>query len=189
MHCFKGFGLLILFFAKLLILLLEELSISLFNLAIIFPFRLNTELVESLSRPTSTAKELNFPTKYSQSFFHQFLACLWKQNLSYWRNPQYTAVRCFYTVIISLMLGTICWRFGAKRFPLSFEIFLTLDSMKILLLGILLLSYRVVVWLYHIICFITCSQLIFSLIPLTWKLIDCDAVLGLTEMVNSNEVH
>ncbi|XP_041005142.1 ABC transporter G family member 32 isoform X2 [Juglans microcarpa x Juglans regia] len=78
-------------------------------------FQLNRELVESLSKPSSTAKELNFPTKYSQSFFHQFLACLWKQNLSYWRNPQYTAVRCFYTVIISLMLGTICWRFGAKR--------------------------------------------------------------------------
>lgn len=146
MHCFNGFWLLIcLFFclfAKLMILLLEELSISLFNLAIIFHFRLNRELVESLSKPSSTAKELNFPTKYSQSFFHQFLACLWKQNLSYWRNPQYTAVRCFYTVIISLMLGTICWRFGAKRFSLSFEIFLTLDFMKIL--GILVLSYRVV---------------------------------------------
>ncbi|KAJ9128564.1 hypothetical protein P3X46_034872 [Hevea brasiliensis] len=75
----------------------------------------NRELVESLSKPNSNAKELNFPSKYSQSFFEQFLACLWKQNLSYWRNPQYTAVRFFYTVIISLMLGTICWKFGSKR--------------------------------------------------------------------------
>lgn len=79
--------------------------------------RHNKELVESLSRPSTNSKELNFPTKYSQTFFEQFLTCLWKQNLSYWRNPQYTAVRFFYTVIISLMLGTICWRFGAKRFP------------------------------------------------------------------------
>ncbi|KAI5320501.1 PREDICTED: ABC transporter [Prunus dulcis] len=78
-------------------------------------FQHNKELVESLSKPSTNSKELNFPTKYSQTFFEQFLTCLWKQNLSYWRNPQYTAVRFFYTVIISLMLGTICWRFGAKR--------------------------------------------------------------------------
>ncbi|CAK9326613.1 unnamed protein product [Citrullus colocynthis] len=78
-------------------------------------FQRNLDLVETLSRPISNSKELSFPTKYSQSSFNQFLACLWKQNLSYWRNPQYTAVKFFYTVIISLMLGTICWRFGAKR--------------------------------------------------------------------------
>lgn len=106
----------------LLILLLRELSLFLYSLAVFFHFRLNRELVESLSKPSSNSKELNFPTKYSKSFFYQLLACLWKQNLSYWRNPQYTAVRFFYTVIISLMLGTICWRFGAKRF--SFKFFL-----------------------------------------------------------------
>ncbi|XP_019439503.1 PREDICTED: ABC transporter G family member 32 [Lupinus angustifolius] len=77
-------------------------------------YQYNQELVESLSKPSSS-KELHFPTKYCRSPFDQFLTCLWKQNLSYWRNPQYTAVRFFYTVIISLMLGTICWRFGAKR--------------------------------------------------------------------------
>ncbi|KAF3441957.1 hypothetical protein FNV43_RR15873 [Rhamnella rubrinervis] len=78
-------------------------------------FQRNRELVEGLSKPSTNSKELNFPTKYCQSSFEQFLTCLWKQNLSYWRNPQYTAVRFFYTVIISLMLGTICWRFGANR--------------------------------------------------------------------------
>lgn len=88
-----------------------------------FFFRYNQELVERLSKPSSNSKELHFPTKYSRSPFEQFLTCLWKQNLSYWRNPQYTAVRFFYTVIISLMLGTICWRFGAKRsFPLIFPL-------------------------------------------------------------------
>lgn len=115
----------------LLILLLRELSLFLFSLAVFFHFRLNRELVEILSKPNSNSKELNFPTKYSKSFFYQLLACLWKQNLSYWRNPQYTAVRFFYTVIISLMLGTICWRFGAKRFSFKFFIifnfFLTLQ--------------------------------------------------------------
>lgn len=33
----------------------------------------------------------------------------------YWRNPQYTVMRFFYTVIISLMFGSICWSFGSKR--------------------------------------------------------------------------
>ncbi|VFQ63108.1 unnamed protein product [Cuscuta campestris] len=78
-------------------------------------FQHNKVLVERLSRPSNDLKDLNFPTKYSQSYYNQFLTCLWKQNLSYWRNPQYTAVRFFYTLIISLMLGTICWRFGSKR--------------------------------------------------------------------------
>uniref|UniRef100_A0A1J3CWN6 ABC transporter G family member 32 n=1 Tax=Noccaea caerulescens TaxID=107243 RepID=A0A1J3CWN6_NOCCA len=77
--------------------------------------RRNKELIEVLSKPSNVAKELEFPTRYSQSLYSQFVACLWKQNLSYWRNPQYTAVRFFYTVVISLMLGTICWKFGAKR--------------------------------------------------------------------------
>nr|KJB54138.1 hypothetical protein B456_009G022400 [Gossypium raimondii] len=79
-------------------------------------FQRNRELVENLSKPSSNSKELNFPSKYSQSFFEQFLTCLWKQNLSYWRNPQYTAVKFFYTIVISLMLGTICWKFGSQRF-------------------------------------------------------------------------
>ncbi|OWM65998.1 hypothetical protein CDL15_Pgr015424 [Punica granatum] len=78
-------------------------------------FQRNKELVESLSKPSNNFRELKFPTKYNQSYFEQFIACLWKQNLSYWRNPQYTAVRFFYTVVISLMLGTICWKFGGKR--------------------------------------------------------------------------
>lgn len=78
-------------------------------------FQYNKELVDRLSRPRRNTKELSFPTKYSRSFLDQFLTCLWKQNLSYWRNPQYTAVRFFYTVVISIMLGTICWKFGSKR--------------------------------------------------------------------------
>ncbi|KAL0312045.1 UNVERIFIED_CONTAM: ABC transporter G family member 32 [Sesamum radiatum] len=54
-------------------------------------FQQNKMLVESLSKPDKDTKALSFPSKYSLSFFGQFLACLWKQNLSYWRNPQYTA--------------------------------------------------------------------------------------------------
>lgn len=78
-------------------------------------FLRNRDLVERLKKPRIDSKELHFPTKYSRSYMDQFSTCLWKQYLSYWRNPQYTAVRFFYTSIISLMLGTICWRFGSKR--------------------------------------------------------------------------
>ncbi|XP_028071196.1 ABC transporter G family member 32 isoform X2 [Camellia sinensis] len=100
-------------------------------------FQRNKELVESLGKPNRESKDLNFPTKYSQSFFDQFLACLWKQNLSYWRNPQYTAVRFFYTLIISLMLGTICWKFGSKR-DTQQEIFNAMGSIyaAVLFLGV-----------------------------------------------------
>ncbi|XP_026404553.1 ABC transporter G family member 32-like [Papaver somniferum] len=78
-------------------------------------FQHNIDLVERLSKLRRDSKELSFPTKYSKTFIHQFVACLWKQNMSYWRNPHYTAVRFFYTVIISLMFGSICWKFGSKR--------------------------------------------------------------------------
>ncbi|KVH93844.1 AAA+ ATPase domain-containing protein [Cynara cardunculus var. scolymus] len=78
-------------------------------------FQRNRDLVERLKKPRNDSKELHFPTKYSRSYADQFATCLWKQYLSYWRNPQYTAVRFFYTCIISLMLGTICWRFGSKQ--------------------------------------------------------------------------
>lgn len=99
-----------------MLILRLTLSMSLLNYGLIFFFSMNKELVESLSRPNSDAKDISFPTKYSQSFLSQYLTCIWKQNLSYWRNPQYTAVRFFYTVIISMMFGTICWNFGSKRY-------------------------------------------------------------------------
>ncbi|XP_076908739.1 ABC transporter G family member 32-like [Bidens hawaiensis] len=97
----------------------------------------NLELVENLSKPDRNSKFLSFPTKYSQTFFGQFYACLWKQNLSYWRNPQYTAVRFFYTIIISLMFGTMCWKFGTKR-ETQQDIFNAMGSMyaAVLFIGI-----------------------------------------------------
>ncbi|KAF6149624.1 hypothetical protein GIB67_011233 [Kingdonia uniflora] len=49
-------------------------------------FQQNRHLIETLSKPSSYTKYLSFPTKYSKSFLNQFLASLWKQNLSYWRN-------------------------------------------------------------------------------------------------------
>ncbi|KAK8962221.1 Pleiotropic drug resistance protein 6 [Platanthera guangdongensis] len=100
-------------------------------------FQQNKELVENLGKPGDGTKELSFSTDYSQPFLSQYYACLWKQNLSYWRNPQYTAVRFFYTSIISFMFGSICWGFGSKRGTQK-DIFNAMGSMyaAVLFLGI-----------------------------------------------------
>ncbi|XP_063936487.1 ABC transporter G family member 32-like [Daucus carota subsp. sativus] len=100
-------------------------------------FQQNKRLVDRLCKPDRDSIDLNFPSKYSLSFFGQFVTCIWKQNLSYWRNPQYTAVRFFYTVIISLMFGTICWRFGSRRESQQ-DIFNAMGSMyaAVLFIGI-----------------------------------------------------
>ncbi|KAK6136023.1 hypothetical protein DH2020_030233 [Rehmannia glutinosa] len=56
-------------------------------------YRRNEELIKQLSTPAPGSQDLYFPTKYAQSFITQCKACFWKQHLSYWRNPQYNAVR------------------------------------------------------------------------------------------------
>ncbi|XP_010249928.1 PREDICTED: ABC transporter G family member 39-like [Nelumbo nucifera] len=77
-------------------------------------FQRNKALIEELSKPPPGSKDLLFPTKYSQPFFTQCKACLWKQHMSYWRNPAYTAVRLLFTSFIALMFGTMFWRLGSK---------------------------------------------------------------------------
>jgi len=77
-------------------------------------YQRNKELIEELSTPPPGSSDLNFPTQYSRSLFTQCLACLWKQKLSYWRNPSYTAVRIMFTVIIALLFGTMFWDLGGR---------------------------------------------------------------------------
>ncbi|RRT70769.1 hypothetical protein B296_00009165 [Ensete ventricosum] len=54
-------------------------------------YQRNKRLIEELSIPPPGSSDLYFPTQYSQSMPVQCMACLWKQHLSYWRNPPYTA--------------------------------------------------------------------------------------------------
>uniref|UniRef100_A0A2N9EB47 ABC transporter domain-containing protein n=1 Tax=Fagus sylvatica TaxID=28930 RepID=A0A2N9EB47_FAGSY len=77
-------------------------------------YRRNKELIEQFSSPAPESKDLYFNTQYSQSYFTQFMACLWKQHWSYWRNPLYTAVRFLFTTIIALMFGTMFWNLASK---------------------------------------------------------------------------
>ncbi|KAM0933390.1 putative ABC-type sulfate transporter [Dioscorea sansibarensis] len=77
-------------------------------------YRRNKALISELSSPPPGSQDLHFPSQYSQSFFTQCMACLWKQHWSYWRNPSYTATRIFFTTVIAFIFGTIFWRLGRK---------------------------------------------------------------------------
>ncbi|KAF5456683.1 hypothetical protein F2P56_026134 [Juglans regia] len=78
-------------------------------------YRRNKALIKELSAPPLDSKDLFFHTQYSQSFFTQCTACLWKQHWSYWRNPSYNAVRLLFTSMIALLFGMIFWDIGSKR--------------------------------------------------------------------------
>ncbi|VFQ72414.1 unnamed protein product [Cuscuta campestris] len=77
-------------------------------------YRRNKALISELSTPRPGSKDLFFPTQYSQSFWSQCMACLWKQHWSYWRNTSYTAVRFIFTLAIGLAFGTMFWDLGTK---------------------------------------------------------------------------
>ncbi|XP_027367782.1 pleiotropic drug resistance protein 2-like isoform X3 [Abrus precatorius] len=77
-------------------------------------YQRNQELIKELSMPLEGTKDINFPTKYSLSFITQCKACLWKQHLSYWRNPQYNAVRYFMSIFVGVIFGLIFWKKGDK---------------------------------------------------------------------------
>lgn len=97
----------------------------------------NKALIKELSTPPPSSSDLYFPTQYSQSFLTQCMACLWKQHLSYWRNPPYTAVRFFFTLIIALLFGTIFWDLGGKKSKQQ-DLFNAMGSMyaSVLFLGV-----------------------------------------------------
>ncbi|TVU02579.1 hypothetical protein EJB05_51914, partial [Eragrostis curvula] len=101
-------------------------------------FRRNKALIKELSQAAPGSNDLHFPSKYSQSSFTQLMACLWKQNLSYWRNPPYNTVRFFFTTIIALLLGTIFWDLGGKV-KTSQDLFNAMGSMysAVLFIGIM----------------------------------------------------
>ncbi|KAE8673189.1 Pleiotropic drug resistance protein 12 [Hibiscus syriacus] len=75
----------------------------------------NKALVMELSTPPVGAIDLYFASQYSQSAWGQFKSCLWKQWWTYWRSPDYNLVRYFFTLVSSLMVGTVFWQVGTKR--------------------------------------------------------------------------
>ncbi|KAM5564592.1 pleiotropic drug resistance protein 1-like [Rosa sericea] len=100
-------------------------------------YRRNKELIKELSTPPENSVELHFTTQYSQSFFTQCITCLWKQHLSYWRNPPYSAARLIYTTMMAIVFGILFWGLGSKRQKQQ-DLFNVLGSMysAILFIGI-----------------------------------------------------
>ncbi|KAK9682589.1 hypothetical protein RND81_10G083900 [Saponaria officinalis] len=77
-------------------------------------YRRNKAAMQQHSVPAPGSKDLHFPTKYSRSVLTQFIACLWKQHCSYWRNTMYTAMRLFFALLVGVMFGSIFWKLGSK---------------------------------------------------------------------------
>ena len=46
-------------------------------------------MVEELKKPKEGSQALHFDTAYSRTYFQQFRWILWKNNITYWRLPQY----------------------------------------------------------------------------------------------------
>ncbi|XP_073357167.1 ABC transporter G family member 37-like [Aegilops tauschii subsp. strangulata] len=111
------------------------------NLSVIFKqselYQKNKALIKELSMPPPSSTDLHFPDEYSQSLVKQCLICLWKQNLSYWRNIHYTGSRYCITIIIALLFGTVFWDLGMKRARRQ-DLFNSMGSMyaAILMIGI-----------------------------------------------------
>ncbi|KAK0605080.1 hypothetical protein LWI29_022550 [Acer saccharum] len=72
-------------------------------------------LIKELSIPPAGSQPLKFASMYSKDQLSQFLICLWKQNLVYWRSPQYNAMRLCFTTIAALIFGSVFWDIGSKR--------------------------------------------------------------------------
>ncbi|WVZ64278.1 hypothetical protein U9M48_013825 [Paspalum notatum var. saurae] len=98
--------------------------------------RINKALIKELSQPTPGSSDLYFPTKYSQSSLVQCMACLWKQNMSYWRNPPYNTVRFIFAAVTGFIFGTVFWDIGGKIVQ-SQDLFNAMGSMyaAVLFLG------------------------------------------------------
>ncbi|XP_074347455.1 pleiotropic drug resistance protein 3-like [Apium graveolens] len=70
------------------------------------------ELVKDLSFPVEGLGQLKISTCLPRNGWEQFKACLWKQNLSYWRSPNYNLVRLTFITMVSLLLGGLLWQKG-----------------------------------------------------------------------------
>lgn len=81
------------------------------------PFLRSVEAaIKQYEQPSPGSKPLKFDTLYSQNTWSQFVKCLWKQRILYWRNPPYNAIRMIFTILAALVLGSIFWQVGAKRY-------------------------------------------------------------------------
>ncbi|KAK8972661.1 hypothetical protein V6N11_082590 [Hibiscus sabdariffa] len=77
-------------------------------------YQRNKEQLQELRVPAHGSKELRFTTRFPQNRWEQFKACLWKQHLSYWRNPTYNLGRLILAMVSSLLYAALLWKKGQK---------------------------------------------------------------------------
>ncbi|GJM95872.1 hypothetical protein PR202_ga12655 [Eleusine coracana subsp. coracana] len=65
------------------------------------------ELVKQLSSPPPNSQILCFLNRFPQNSWTQFKACLWKQNITYWRSIQYNLRRIIMAIILALIFGIL----------------------------------------------------------------------------------
>ncbi|XP_052169343.1 ABC transporter G family member 51 [Oryza glaberrima] len=80
-----------------------------------YQFRNVENLIVELSIPASGTEPLKFSSEFSQNGLTQFMVCLRKQSLVYWRSPEYNVVRLFFTSVAAIIFGSIFWNVGMKR--------------------------------------------------------------------------
>ncbi|XP_022948217.1 ABC transporter G family member 31-like isoform X1 [Cucurbita moschata] len=78
-------------------------------------YRIVEASIKQLSVPPVGGEALKFDTTYSQGILSQFIICLWKQRLVYWRSPHYNVMRLCFTFISALIFGSVFWGIGMKR--------------------------------------------------------------------------
>jgi hypothetical protein len=82
---------------------------------ILFSFRNLEKTIEELSKPAPGVEPLKFEKKYPQNAAVQTAALLWKNNITYWRTPEYNFVRFLFCTVVGIIFGTIYWNLGTKR--------------------------------------------------------------------------
>uniref|UniRef100_M4D8I7 ABC transporter domain-containing protein n=1 Tax=Brassica campestris TaxID=3711 RepID=M4D8I7_BRACM len=91
-------------------------------------FKENKIVIEQMRGTSSGTEELTSLTRYAQTGWGQFKACLWKQHLSYWRNPSYNLTRILFVCLTSLICGVLFWQ-KANKINTQQDLFNVLGSM------------------------------------------------------------
>ena len=72
--------------------------------------RQNEAEIAELSTAPEGSQPLHFDTVYARSKLTQFRVCLWRNNITWWRSPQYNFTRMLFTTLIGALvpLVTLC---------------------------------------------------------------------------------
>jgi hypothetical protein len=71
------------------------------------------DVVAELSKPRAGTKYLHFPPRYWPNFKAQCIARLWKQNCSFWKNPELNVTRFVCLFGVSITSGMAFWQVGS----------------------------------------------------------------------------